>query len=62
VGYWWAVADLDYDITYVDRVRQVTRADIQRFLQRYVLERPAVTGVLLSPAMRDAIGTIPGEA
>jgi zinc protease len=62
VGYWWAVADLDYDTSYVERVRQVTRTDIQRFLQRYVLERPAVTGILLSPGMRETIGTIPGEA
>ncbi len=62
VGYWWAVADLDYYRTYVERVRAVTRADIQRALRRYVLGQPSVTGVLVAPEQRAALGRVQGEA
>ena len=62
VGYWWAVADLDYHQTYVERVRQVTREDILRTARRYLVDRPAVTGVLLAPEMRAALGPLPGES
>jgi len=62
IGYWWAVADLDYHHTYIENVRQVTRADIQRMLRRYVIDQPAVTGVLLAPEMRAVTGRVQGEA
>ena len=62
IGYWWAVADLEYYESYVERLRRVTRADVQRFVRRYILDQPAVTGVLLAPEMRAALGRIDGEA
>ena len=62
VGYWWAVADLDYHASYVERVRQVTREEILRTARRYIVDRPAVTGVLLAPEMRAAIGPLPGAS
>jgi zinc protease len=62
VGYWWAVADLDYHRTYVERIRAVTRDDIGRMLRRYVLGQPCVTGVLVAPEQRAALGSVQGEA
>jgi zinc protease len=62
VGYWWAVADLDYYETYLAELRRVSRADIQAFVRRYILGQPSVTGVLMSPEMRSTIGRVKGEA
>ena len=52
LGYWWAVADLEYYRTYVEQVRRVTREDVQAFARRYLVGRPAVTGILLAPEVR----------
>lgn len=48
VSFWWASASLDYYRNYLDNLRAVTRADIQKYLQRYVIGKPRVTGVLIS--------------
>jgi zinc protease len=47
----WANADLAYYSTYSDRVHAVTRADINAYLDAYVLNKPFVFGVLESPAL-----------
>jgi zinc protease len=47
----WASTGLDYYRSYLDRVKQVTRADIARFLDGYVLGKPFVFGAMLSPEM-----------
>jgi zinc protease len=52
LGYWWAVADLEYYRTYVEQVRRVTREDVQAFARRYLVGRPSVTGILLAPEVR----------
>ncbi len=62
VGYWWAVAGLDYYDSYIERLRAVSREDVQRFVRQYVLDQPSITGVLMSPEMRADVGRIEGEA
>jgi zinc protease len=49
VGFWWAVAGPDYMNSYQANLRKVTRADIVRYLNTYVIHRPHATVVLLSP-------------
>ena len=56
VGFWWAVAGLDYYLNYIENLNKVTRADIQRYLKTYVKEQPYVMGVLLSPQQRAELG------
>jgi zinc protease len=56
VGFWWAVAGLDYYLNYVENLRGVTTEDIQRFLKTYVLEKPYIMGVLVSPEQREELG------
>ncbi|HTY10221.1 MAG TPA: pitrilysin family protein [Bacteroidota bacterium] len=56
VGYWWAVAGLDYYLDYVDNVNKVTRDDIKRYLATYVIDKPYVMGVLVSSEMRKQLG------
>lgn len=53
VTYWWAVADIDYYVNYVDNLRAVTRDDIQRYVTTYMQGKPKAKGILLSPKMRD---------
>jgi zinc protease len=49
VGFWWAVAGLDYYLNYVDNLRKVTRDDVDRYVRKYIQNAPYVMGVLLSP-------------
>jgi zinc protease len=51
----WANADLEYYATYSSRVHAVTRADIARYLDTYVLGKPFVLGALESPALAKTI-------
>jgi zinc protease len=49
IGFWWAVADLDYFMGYVDNMARQTPADLQRYAARFIVGKPSVTAVLLSP-------------
>ena len=53
VTYWWAVADIDYYVNYVENLKKVTREDINRYIETYIKGKPKARGVLLSPEMRD---------
>lgn len=55
VTFWWASAGLDYYRTYEDNVAKATRAGVARFMDTYVLGRPYVLGVMVSPANAKAI-------
>ncbi|MDP9177773.1 MAG: insulinase family protein [Gemmatimonadota bacterium] len=52
VGFWWAVTGLDYYRTYVPEMQKVTRADLAGFARKYIIGKPRVTGLLVSPAGR----------
>jgi zinc protease len=56
ISFWWASSGLDYYGTYVDRLRQVTRADIQAYVRKYIKNRPRIYGVLLSAEDQKTIG------
>jgi zinc protease len=59
VGFWWAVAGLDYYRTYLANMQKVTRADIASFARTYLIGKPFVTGVLISPEARKQLGLTP---
>ncbi len=48
VGFWWAVADLDYFLGYVDNMARQTPLDLRRYAARFIVGKPSVTGVLMS--------------
>jgi zinc protease len=52
LGFWWAVTGLDYFYGYVDTMAQQTPADLRRYAATYIVGKPHVTGVLLSPEAR----------
>lgn len=53
ISYWWASADLDFYGSYLDGIRSVTRADVQHFVRDYILNKPNVTGLLLTEEMKN---------
>jgi zinc protease len=48
VAFWWSSTGLEYFRTYLPHLRATTRADIQRFVNRYVRNQPHVGVALLS--------------
>lgn len=58
VGFWWAVAGLDYYLNYIDNLKKVTRENIKNYLETYVVNKPYVLGVLASPDEAEKIELI----
>ena len=52
VGFWWSVASLDYYRNYVPNMQRVSRTDIARYVRTYIVGKPFVVGVLISPQAR----------
>ena len=59
VGFWWAVAGLDYYRNYVPNMQRVTPQDIARYARTYIIGKPFITGVLLSPDARAKLSLTP---
>src|SRR5688500_7418893 len=56
IGFWWSVASLEYYMGYVDNMASQTAADLKSYADRYIVGKPRVTGVLLSPQDRRMLG------
>jgi zinc protease len=56
IGFWWSVASLEYYMGYVDNMASQTATDLKSYADRYIVGKPRVTGVLISPQDRRAIG------
>lgn len=52
LGFWWSVAGLEYYLRYVDEMAARTPDDLVAYATKYIIDRPHVTGVLVSPATR----------
>ena len=50
------MASLEYYMGYVDNMATQTAADLKSYADRYIVGKPRVTGVLLSPQDRRALG------
>lgn len=55
VGYWWSVLGLGYYMDYTTRMAAVTRADLRRYVARYIHGAPAVVGVLVPRGDKTAV-------
>ena len=53
VTFWWAAASIDYYTNYVENLNKVTRDDIKKYVNTYIIGKPKVVGILLSPAMKE---------
>jgi zinc protease len=52
LGFWWAVTGLDYFFGYVDTMAKQTPSDLQTYADKYIIGKPHVVGVLISPEVR----------
>ncbi len=52
LGFWWAVTGMEYFYGYNDAMAKQTPDDLRRYASKYILGKPRVTGVLLSPETR----------
>src|SRR3954469_2506775 len=55
LGFWWAGTGIEYFYGYNDAMSRQTPDDLRRYASRYILGKPRVTGVLLSPDTRRAL-------
>ncbi|MEO8946054.1 MAG: pitrilysin family protein [Gemmatimonadaceae bacterium] len=49
LGFWWSVASLEYYMGYVDNMARQTTADLRAYADKYIVGKPRITGVLISP-------------
>ena len=61
VGFWWSVADLEYFMGYNDTMGKQTPNDLQRYASRYIVGKPRITGVLISPEAQGSLKLTPAE-
>jgi zinc protease len=55
LGFWWSVASLEYYMGYVDNMAHQTTADLRAYADKYIVGKPRITGVLISPEGRQQI-------
>lgn len=56
VGELWSVAGLDYARGYLDAVKALQEVELERFVATYLVARPRVTGIMLSPVTLHQLG------
>ena len=56
LGFWWSVTGLPYFMGYVDAMARQTPEEVQAYAARYIVGKPSVTGVLVSPQVRQQLG------
>lgn len=59
LGFWWAVTGLDYFFGYVDTMAKQTPNDLKAYADKYIVGKPHVVGVLLSPDVRRTLNLTP---
>ena len=59
LGFWWSVASLEYYMGYVDLMAQQTIGDLRAYARRYIVSKPRITGILISPQARQALKLAP---
>jgi zinc protease len=52
LGFWWAVTGLNYFLGYVDTMARQTPDDLREYASKYIVGKPRVTGIVLSPETR----------
>jgi zinc protease len=61
VPFYWASASLEYYSDYIKNVNNVTRKDIERYLNRYIKDKNYVLGVAANKQTLDQLNLTPAE-
>jgi zinc protease len=56
LGFWWSVTGLEYFLGYVDAMAEQSPDDLRAYARRYIVGKPSITGVLVSPETRAQMG------
>jgi len=51
VSFWWCSTSLDYFTDYDTNLQKITRANINRFIKKYITEKPFVAGMIINADM-----------
>ena len=57
--YWWCSASLDFFTDYTSNMIKITRADIQKYLNTYIINKPFVAGIIINEEMNKKL--VPSE-
>jgi len=49
--YWWCSTSLNYSTDYDDNMQKITRGDIQRYVKKYITDKPLVGGLIINDEM-----------
>src|SRR5262249_42140487 len=52
ITFWWSSAGLDYYLGYVDHAYAVKRDEIVKYMDKFILGKPFVLGIMLSPELK----------
>ncbi len=55
ITYWWASASIEYYTNYINNIKKVSKDDIRKYVQKYIIDKPVVTGLLVSPDMKKSM-------
>ncbi len=61
LGFWWSVASLEYYMGYVDYMAQQTLGDLRAYARKYIIGKPHIAGVLISPSGRQSLKLSPED-
>jgi predicted Zn-dependent peptidase len=56
LAFWWAVTGLDYYGSYLTRLNAVKMSDVQGFVSRWMVKKPYVASIFMSPESASKAG------
>jgi zinc protease len=61
IGFWWAVAGLEYYRDYLDNLRSVTRDDVLDYVRRHIIGQSHITAVMVNRETRRNMKVVDGR-
>ena len=61
IGFWWSVSGLEYYMKYNDEMAKRSAADLREYANKYIVGKPHIVGVMLSPGDRRRINLTDAE-
>lgn len=61
IGFWWAASGLEYYMKYVDEMAKRTPADLRSYATKYIIGKPHIVGVMMTPQDRARLKLTPDE-
>ncbi len=62
LAFWWAITGLDYYSGYLDRLQATRMSDVQGFVSRWLVKKPYVSSIFMSPESAGKVGLVDNSA